>query len=107
MNYVDANLVVSGAAVEPGDDVRSSAVARLRAFMGAELDDPLPAMAEAAFYSASQVITPEQFAGVLQRIIGEDEAAQLLEGSPAERHELLQPWLPGEDGSRPGTGERF
>ena len=69
---------------------------RVEFLVNSNLDNPLPALVEIAFYYKQDLMDKNAMANAFEQIIGEDNTRQLLDGDKKAKKDALASWMPGK-----------
>jgi len=70
-----------------------AAVRRATALSAKPQKNPLPSLMELRYYQWKKILTDEEFAEHVAKLVGPDKARQLATGSEAERLKVVKSWL--------------
>jgi len=73
---------------------RSAALRRAESLVSTAAERPLPALLELRYYQWKKLLAAEEVSGFYQQILGPQDGARLAEGSPQQRLQVIQRWLP-------------
>lgn len=69
---------------------------RLRILLGESHENPLPVLAEARMYQTRGLLQDNHFLTACQKLLGDPDGTQLVNGSEEEKLQLVAKWLPKE-----------
>ncbi len=73
---------------------REAALGRAESLVGLAADRPLTVLVELCYYQWKELLTAEEVSALFQQVLGPEDGARLASGTPEERLEVVERWIP-------------